>query len=516
MSDRSLQEFTGLRKFVWPIHFFELKKVLPMFLMMFFISFVYTVLRDLKDTIIINAPGSDAETIPSIKLLGVLPAAMIFLAIYSKLANVLSRERLFYTTLTPFLIFFTLFTFVIYPNVSMLHPHQSADWLASVLPRGFNGAISIYRNWSFALFFIFSELWGSVALALLFWGFANQITRVSEAKRFYLVFGLGANVALPFAGQFVRYFSNPANLVGIEDQWGYTLSRLTLLVVTSGIIVMSLFHYMTHVVMKDPRFAPKKGEIKVKKKKPKMTFMQSLKELFSSRYILALTILVIAYGSVINIYEVQWKSQIKHAFSNNNECANFMGFCTQIRGFVSILMMLFVGGNVIRNFGWLVGAAFTPIMLVVTGTLFFAFTIFRENLAGTIAFLGTTPLMMAIYIGFIQNVLSKSAKYSLFDPTKEIAFIPLDEETKVKGKAAVDVVGARMGKSLGSGIQVILAFFAPLSQMMPLLALVAFCLGAVWLYAVGILNRDFLALSEQRRLEREEAAPEETLAAQKA
>ncbi len=67
-----------------------------------------------------------------------------------------------------------------------------------------------------------------------------------------------------------------------------------------------------------------------------------------------------------------------------------------------------------------------------------------------IAALGTTPLMLAVIVGTIQNIMSKSAKYSLFDPTKEMAYIPLDQEQKSKGKAAIDVVGARLGKSGGS------------------------------------------------------------------
>ena len=40
MSQATKQEFGKWRSFFWPVHGFELKKLLPMFLMFFFISFI--------------------------------------------------------------------------------------------------------------------------------------------------------------------------------------------------------------------------------------------------------------------------------------------------------------------------------------------------------------------------------------------------------------------------------------------------------------------------------------------
>lgn len=46
---------------------------------------------------------------------------------------------------------------------------------------------------------------------------------------------------------------------------------------------------------------------------------------------------------------------------------------------------------------------------------------------------------MVLQVGAAQNIFSKSSKYSLFDPCKEMAYIPLEDEVKTKGKAAIDV-----------------------------------------------------------------------------
>ena len=65
------------------------------------------------------------------------------------------------------------------------------------------------------------------------------------------------------------------------------------------------------------------------------------------------------------------------------------------------------------------------------GVAFFALTIAGSSVAGPLANIGLTPLYAAVLVGAAQNVFSKSAKYALFDPCKEMAYIPLDRETQV-------------------------------------------------------------------------------------
>lgn len=512
MSDTTKTGFSKWRSLLWPVHTFELKKLLPMFFMFFLISFNYTILRDTKDALIVTAPGSGAEAIPFLKLWGTLPFAILFMVVFSKLSNRLSKKALFFASISPFIVFFALFPTVIYPARELLHPHAFADWLQSVLPQGLMGLVAILRNWTFSLFYIMAELWGSVALSLLFWGFANDIMKVSEAKRFYSVLGLGANIALICSGPCIVLATNIRSSVpaGV-DAWGVSLYLLMGMVALAGILIMVIYNWIHKNVLTDPRLYDP-SQVKKKKVKTKMGLIESFKYLAKSKYVGCLAILVIAYGISINIVEVTWKSQLKLQYPNPNDYTAFMGYFSTLTGVVTSLMMLFVGGNVLRRFGWGTAAKFTPVVLLVTGGAFLSFILFREQLTGVIAMIGTTPLFLAVMFGMIQNIMSKSSKYSLFDPTKEMAYIPLDDEQKVKGKAAIDVVGARLGKSGGSLLQVmLLATFGSIGAMAPYVAVILVAIVSLWLIAVKYLNREFTAHTASQATE--EAAKAKNLEA---
>merc|ERR1719443_1170698 len=120
--------------------------------------------------------------------------------------------------------------------------------------------------------------------------------------------------------------------------------------------------------------------------------------------------------------------------------------------------------------------------------MFFSLTLFGGFFSPVAAAFGLTPLMMAVFVGAAQNILSKSSKYSLFDPCKETAYIPLDSEMRTKGKAAIDVIGNPLGKSGGAFIQQgALLVCGSLAASTPFLGGVLFIMVGLWIGAARSL-----------------------------
>jgi ATP:ADP antiporter, AAA family len=116
-------------------------------------------------------------------------------------------------------------------------------------------------------------------------------------------------------------------------------------------------------------------------------------------------------------------------FPNPNDYSTFMGNFSTATGAVTFCMMI-ASAYIFKNFGWGTAALITPIMLASTGLMFFALVLCSEPLTPTLAAWGLTPLFAAVLVGAAQNVFSKGAKYSLFDPCKEMAYIPLEDEVR--------------------------------------------------------------------------------------
>lgn len=464
------------------------KKVIPTSIMFLITIFIYSVLRGAKDALVIPLMG--AEVISTLKLFGVLPSAVIFIMVYSKLANVLQKERLYYTIISFFLSFFTIYVFALYPARETLN-FDLSDAITQY-PQ-FKYPLLMIANWGASLFYIMSELWGSAALSLMFWQFANYIYKVSEAKNTYTIFGAIGQIGLIGAGTAQSYFAKSSSSYSDPNlAWQNSLEWMILSVLVAGIILMAIFWYMNRYVLTDPRFFDATATRK-KKNKPKLSVIEGFKYIFTSKYIGLIACLVLCYGVSINLVEGVWKNQIRIKYPLQNDYSAFMGDFQVYTGIVSMIGMI-TGIYILRNFKWRTSAVITPLMILFTGIVFFLLILAGDKFEASLILVGSSSLMMAIIVGASQNILSKATKYSLFDPTKEMSYIPLDDELKVKGKAVVDVTGARLGKSGGAAIQFLLLALVPganLSTLTEEILVIFLVIMACWIVSVFSLSKLF-------------------------
>jgi len=439
-----------------------------------------------------------------------LPTAILLTFFYTKLSNRFNREKVFYVIMGAFLAFFAIFILVLYPYRESLYLNGFSDQLAKILPAGFKGFIAMIRYWMYSLFYVMAESWSNIMLSVLLWGFANDVTTISEAKRFYALFGIGINSSGIIAGKFGDYLSSKISFtqslhipkfftsLGAKTAWDETLYIVVFVIIACGMLTIAL-HRFLHIkifIYRDKATATTFSDSK--DDKPKLSLRKTLAYVARSKYLMLIAVIVLAYNLMINLTEVLWKAEIKELFPRSDEYLAYMSKVTFFTGIVATFGSYFISGNVIRRFGWKWAALITPVIMLITGAGFFYFLFVEHySLSSTQALIiGSTPLAMAVFFGALQNALSRAAKYTVYDDTKEMAFIPLSAESRLKGKSAIDGIGSRLGKSGSSLIfQMLLLIFSTPLACSAVVAVIALIILPVWFFAVRSLDKRFQVLA---------------------
>lgn len=500
----SSKAFGTIRAFLWPVHRKEHKKFVPILIISFLICFNYYLLRIIKDSVIITAPTSGAEALPYIKVWAIMPAAFLMMFLFTRLSNFFNRKTIFYAMIWFYIVYFVVFIFFLYPNRDSIHPHAFADYLQSILPKGCSGLVAIIRNWTFTTFYVMAEMWSTMIMTVLFWGFANDITSVKDAKRFYGLIGVGTNLSGVVAASLVQKLTtnlfNPKLPFG-SNSWDQSFTLMNLIIVGTSLVSMGLYWWLnrqglgyTEETLKAHREAP-----------VKMGMRKSFKYLTQSKYLIWIALLVITFNVVINLAEVVWKDQVKQLYPTPDAFSSYMGGVTKWIAILAAGISLFVSGNAIRAFGWTKSALVSPIVTLVTGALFFAALLLpKATIIEICGAIGTSPILLAVFLGSLQNSLLRGTKYSLVDQTKELAFIPLSQESRIKGKLAIDGLGSRLGKSGASLMyQFLLITFGSIVGSTHIVAFLLLLAVVGWIFAVKILGKQFNQLTAEQT-----AAPE--------
>lgn len=435
-------EFGKLQSILWPIHGYELKKFLPMSFLMFFILFVYTMVRDLKDSLVRKlAVCGGSELIPQLKLWFVLPAAVLLVILYTFLLNKFGFKKTFYIMVSSFMAFYAIFVLFLYPNHASIHANEAtvramqASW-----PKFFYWIIPCLTNWSFTLFYVLSELWGTMAISSLFWQFAYEVTMKNEVKRFFGLYAIVGNIGVVLSGGLLKTVSKMGGDAHIYVCVGVCIAF--------GIATMIMYWYINAVVLKDPKLYDP-TQVKAKKKKEKVGIMDGIKILCKSPYLLMICAIVLCYGIGINFFEVIWKKYTDSMAKGATGVSDMMANLSMLTGVLTIIASL-LGQNILRKTKWRTAALIPASILALFGGIFFVIVLYGEYVSPTI--FGTSFVVLAVWFGLVQDALSKSVKYCLFDATKNMAYLPLDEDTRTKGQAAVEVIGGRAGKAGASAV----------------------------------------------------------------
>ena len=159
--------------------------------------------------------------------------------------------------------------------------------------------------------------------------------------------------------------------------------------------------------------------------------------------------------------------------------------------------------KVIQRYSWTVSALISPILVTISGILFFHFILFpNHGFSWVLGLFSMSPLMLCVTLGSAQNCIARACKYTFFDATKEIAFIPLSKESKLKGKAAIDGVGSRIGKSGGSLIhQGLILMFSTVAGSIPYVAGIFLVIALIWILSVIYLGKQFDQVIADREID---------------
>ncbi len=479
-----LDGFTNNKKYL-------LYKYLPSSLMLLFSAYIHNFLRGIKDAILV--PHLGPELISFIKFYGVFPGTLIFFLCYTKLANILARDKLYYSITLFFCSFFMLYAFVLSPLQQSIQPDLSH--LMTSYPK-FKYHLMMIQYWPTSLVYIMSELCGTVILALMFWQFTNELYTLKEAKKTYALFGVIGQIGIVFAGlvqaSISQYFSYNTNDV---EAWAVTLKWMMSSVTFAGLALMALYYFLYKNVFFNPSLCSRKhsGE----REKINLSIKESLKYIFSSKYLWLIMMIVFSYGIAINLIESSWKYQLKQVYTTQNSYSAFMGKFTMYFGFFSILTMLY-GAYILHKFKWVINALLTPLGAGITGIIFFISIIYQEFFAQLLTPLNVSILKVSIIIGSLQLIFFKSFNYTFDVATREMAYMPLDRELRTKGKAAVDVIGNRGGKAFGAVVQQLMfQFISPsIGDLTYELTIVFAITIVVWIGCVITLSKHFAKIAD--------------------
>ena len=458
--------------FFWPVEAKEHKRTFLMLIVLFYVSFVYSILRTLKLTILLADPDLPSQAISYLKIFGIMPAAMIFTWLAMSMQSGLGQKKTFLGMNFLFAGIFAILTLIILPNKELYKLHFS----------GSHELIALINSWYITLFYVSAEMWSSIMLNMLCWGIIIEITDLKESKRLYALFSLAANLATYAAGWWgsstidaqVSYFMQTST-----PTWEQSLLFQMCVLWTAQLLIIMFFQ----AAISSQEIAQQK----TLDKKVRLGFWKSVEIAWKNPIVRNVSIMMISFNIIYHLVDVIHNDYVRTVFASNPKAINsYLNLVGKYLGIYSIIFSLFLSGSFVRRFGIFSSLLFTPV-------LWSALTIL--DFMSAAGWIGEVPFSWAnvaipIHLLSFSLILSvgRAAKFTIFDTAKEMSFLSLSLQDKRLGKASVDGLTSRLGKTGGAWLVImILGQLGTLTAAILPLKFAMICAYGLWFWSVFAL-----------------------------
>ena len=234
-----------------------------------------------------------------------------------------------------------------------------------------------------------------------FWLLSNYIFNAREAKRLFSFIGAGAISGGILGGYLVRWLVDPIGITGIT--WaGAAMIALC--------IPISL--YITNY--------RKRRLLRLFKTSNSSQESTSLSELFSSKHVIYLALVVALSVIVARLVDYQFSSFAQDIFVEATELSRFFGFWFSTFNIIALALQLFVTHRLLKLLG-----VTSNLLLLPVGVLF-AVTTFI--------------FIPELWVVILLKGLDGSFKQSINKASLELAVVPMPHHIKSQAKTFIDVV----------------------------------------------------------------------------
>lgn len=412
---------------------YAFNQFITIFLLMFFSIMVWTFLKPARDIITLGLNPQDPMILPSLEFWAGLPLMALFTCVFIVLSNHFPREKLFY--ICAGIILIPLFAGImwLFPIKEKIYPAaEEIQRLREAYPH-VQAIFIFYGKWLDVLMYLLISLWFPVFVAMFPWQFANDLTNLLKARFFYpvLTFFLG----IPqFLGSYLVKLWGKAPQDEVYDRL-----RLYVMIAVGFCFLMVLVYRRYHTLHeKNSAYLPEQKPLRY-------PLIPSFNHMFSDPSSRGMFFLTVGISFILTILASILLEQVglmhthKEAVANLHQSINgWIGSTGKIVVMYTVVALVALRFHRWKGLGFFVGVSVLSIVLLVYTLTYTSYIVKDEQFFGV----PVGILCVVFAISFLESI-----RQYWFVPLKEMLFISLAPEHRVKSKAICDLLGVAAGNA---------------------------------------------------------------------